>query len=519
VIKGFGWSVIGVLLGAICTFFITPIVVRTLGTPAYGLYIFVLALSSHIGLIDLGLTWTAAHFFATDFAAQRRSTARVRYWRLLLLLTLLGIAAGGTLGTFTVLFMGRQFGDLQRFWIVIALATGNVVIATNIQLTLALLRGRDEFERSGQLSAACAVLPALFSAFAVKLVPTVPSILSSLLIVNGLLLSCSFFMCRRDLFGSLPPDGSAAPMMLREMFRFGGWIGVSRVTLFLSQQVDRLIVAFTGSLAGVGYYAVAANVANRPYMLTGPASALFFSRATGLHARNEMLELARQHAALLRILVWINITTTACLFAFGPAFLRFWLGPEFETHAGALLRTLTVGYGIAGALTSEIITCEACKHEGSIARLRAILALVAAVALFALRQRLSPQMVAGTISFWYAGVGIGALFICRRYILETGELLALATGAAVCLGLAYVINILVQPYVTGMLMLLVMVAVTALLVLAAGFGLLLSKSDRGRVVAAWLTAWARLRTRCGPASLVPTAPPHVSEITGSTGSR
>src|SRR5581483_1928923 len=133
----------------------------------------------------------------------------------------------------------------------------------------------------------------------------------------------------------------------------GGWIGVSRVTLFLSQQVDRLIVAFTGSLAGVGYYAVAANVANRPYMLTGPASALFFSRATGLHARNEMLELARQHAALLRILVWINITTTACLFAFGPAFLRFWLGPEFETHAGALLRTLTVGYGIAGALTSE----------------------------------------------------------------------------------------------------------------------------------------------------------------------
>jgi len=128
-----------------------------------------------------------------------------------------------------------------------------------------------------------------------------------------------------------------APRYLREMAAFGGWSSLGRVLLVVMLQVDRLAVALLGSVTGLTYYAVPANLASRVNFLGGPLANMFLSRASLLQAQGKAAELDRQQASGGRFLVWTAAAAAVPLALLGPRFLGVWIGPDMATQGGRVL--------------------------------------------------------------------------------------------------------------------------------------------------------------------------------------
>jgi O-antigen/teichoic acid export membrane protein len=135
------------------------------------------------------------------------------------------------------------------------------------------------------------------------------------------------------------------PVILGEILHFGKWIFVGTACLFLSDQVDRLIVGKVTSLSTLGVYNLAVQLALAAKLVVHLINMrIFFPLYSRVIHQGQTLR-----SAIRRLHPWaagFAAFATAGLVASGPAFIRCAFKPDWQ-EAGWMLQWTAVAVGIA----------------------------------------------------------------------------------------------------------------------------------------------------------------------------
>lgn len=482
--RGLGWSVVSMIIGAIGSLIVTPVLIHTLGPAEFGLYLLVLAVTSYAGFLDFGITWAAARYFAEDIAAGRSHDLSSRFHTLARFFCGVGVFSvllAIVFGPVLVRAAGAAGGGELALAFFLAAASFGFVLQSG--LVASVLRAAQRFDHAGRVAVVTSFLLPVGSYAVARLTPG----LLPLLAINA---GVSLIGMLLGLFVARPQLSFARnivrwqPRYLREMASFGGWSSVSRVVMTAMLQVDRLAVALLGSIAGVTYYAVPANLASRMNALGSPMAGLFFSRASLLHAKEELSDLRRQHARATRFLTCFAVCAALPLMILGPQFLCVWIGPEMAEQGGNVLISLTLGYAVISVASLDAVLLEACGRPDLTAKAMLAWSGVAVTSVLVLTPSLGFRGIAYSMASWLAGLGITDVVMARRVLSGWAEKAErfplpeafLLTAAGIPLGF------LLRPAVRGLPSALASIGGLGAALLTLGFFVILTAEDRGLVL-------------------------------------
>lgn len=129
---------------------------------------------------------------------------------------------------------------------------------------------------------------------------------------------------------------------LKEMFRFGTQIQVSRISILLAEKFDEFLLGAFTSLTNVTYFNSASKIAKAsrffPLQLIpqlGTASAV-------LHTKEESAKLKELFESFTKFLLMFSLPLLSFIFIFSGELIYTWLGSGFET-AAYILKILCIG--------------------------------------------------------------------------------------------------------------------------------------------------------------------------------
>jgi O-antigen/teichoic acid export membrane protein len=507
--RGLLWSVVATVCGVVGSLFVTPLLLSRLGPAEFGLYVLVLTVAAYASFFDFGLTWAAGRYFADDVATGRRGDLVGRFFTLTYFLAgvgLLSVAGAVVVGPALL----RHTGTSSDGAVVAALVLAAASFALTLQINLAgtLLRGCQRFDEAGRVNTIGSVLLPLGSYVAMRLGASLNLLLAVNVLINVVVLTLYVLRSRHEL-RTVEPTPRWSPRYLREMASFGGWSMSTRACGIVVLQVDRLAVAFLGSITALTYYSVPASVASRVNAIGGAVAGSFFTRASALHAAGSRAALRRQHAAATRLLVWVAVSAAAPLVLLGDEFLRAWIGPEMAAHGGPVLLVLVLGYAVMAVGALDAVTLEGCGRPDLSGLTVLAWSALAIGFVLTLGPTLGVRAVAYAVAGWLAGVGLTDMVLARRVVLapaeeRTSTMMGLVLVVAATAGVAH----LVRPLIDRLATALVGLASVGLVALGVGFFVILTRGDRALIVRqlADLLPLGRLRVATATDSHRPTDP-------------
>jgi len=485
VIGGLFWSFGATLCGAIGSLVVTPVVLEALGASQFGLYVLVLSMTAYAGFFDFGMSWAAGRFFAEDYAAGDATRMVERFRTLSSFLSAIGLGSFVlALGIGPAVFRASGVPEGTPVVLPLFLAAVSFALSLNVGLCAALLRACQRFEAAGQV----ATLGALLLPLGSYVIARGGGGLCALLAVNALVNAAGVltaFVLARGFLRPVAPVVWWRTTYLREMAAFGGWTSISRFCMLIALQVDRLVVALVGSVAGLTYYAVPTGLAGRMNVLGGPLASLFFSRASLLDAQAANEDLARQHGMAARLLALAACAAAVPLLSIGGEFLRAWVGEEMAIQGGPVLVVMTLGYAVAAASSVDAVIPGGCGRADLSAKARLFWLLPAGL-IVALVVPLSPVLgVAGGVGTWLAGVGLTDM-VMARYIVRSrngGVVNGFPfAGVVLCVGCGWLVSAAMRPLAEGLVAAILVLLVVAVATAAPGLLAILALEDRQLLV-------------------------------------
>ncbi len=282
---GQGWQA---LMGLV----FVPFYVQRLGIEAYGLIGIFAMLQSWLTLIDMGMKPALGREMAR-FTAGVHSAQSIR--DLLRSIELIGI----TIAAGIALTAWSASGWIATHWLTKKALPAKVVAQSLAVMGLvAALRFIEDIYASSIIGLQRQVLQNIVTVTmatarglgAVAIITWISPTISAFFLWQGLISVATVAIFAGIVHHELPPAPRPARFSrsaLINIWRFAaGMMAITFLSLLLTQ-VDKILLSRLLTLEAFGYYALAGVVANALYMLTGPITAAFYPRFTGLSAKGD----------------------------------------------------------------------------------------------------------------------------------------------------------------------------------------------------------------------------------------
>jgi len=319
-------------------FFLTPFLLRALGTEAYGLVMLlnVLTFNGYGSLADLGIA-SAVVKYTAEYRAQgahellRRllDTSFALYWAI--------SVAGGVL----VLAVGWPLVDH-----VFRIAPALVPLAHTLLLVLAVtttadfasawcsavLEGHQQFSVANGVQLGRTLVGAALTVLLVSMGRGALGWLEATAITSLLVVATLVYLVARLTVwrpGRLRLDRET----LRRVAAFSARIFSLRITGVMYNNVDRTVLGVMLPTSSLAVYDVANKVHTVGLMPMGFTSSLVVPAASGLQGAGRDADLRELFLRGTLYTVALSLPVTVLLFATAPEFLRVWLGPDFVRYA------------------------------------------------------------------------------------------------------------------------------------------------------------------------------------------
>jgi O-antigen/teichoic acid export membrane protein len=342
--KNTTYNLIGALLPLGLSLITIPVYVRLIGDSRYGVLAIAWLLLGYFGLFDLGLGAATAQRIAATVTDERKERADV-FWTALSMNSVLGLVGGLVIWPVANYFFARFFSVDQALrseligalpWLILA-----VPLATISGVLTGALQGRARFLELNFISVSSSSLIQLTPLVTVWLHgPDLAWLLPSVIFARLVVLSALFWLCYLHIFGREPRNISR--VQAKELLQFGGWVTVSSLISPLMVVLDRFLIGATLGAKAVTFYTVPFNLAERSGMLPAALSTALFPR---LAAAGEAGARQLAAAAIQSLAVVMTPLIVIGLLLMEP-FLRWWLTPEFASHASLAGELLLIGFWI-----------------------------------------------------------------------------------------------------------------------------------------------------------------------------
>jgi O-antigen/teichoic acid export membrane protein len=342
--KHTAYNLLGALLPMGLSLFTIPLYISLIGEARYGVLAVAWLLLGYFGLFDLGLGRATSQRIASMGdapSAQRAST----FWTALVMNGSLGAFGGLIIWPVAVYFFGNVFNvdaalrpELAAAipWLVLA-----VPLATLSGVLIGALEGRARFLELNLISVFSSVLIQFLPLTVVWVHgPDLAWVLPAVILVRLCSLALLFFRCRVHVFHDHGPRFSRS--QAKGLLQFGGWITISSLVGPLMVILDRFVIGAILGAKAVTYYTVPFQLADRSTLLPSALISALFPRMAAAGA-TEARALANTAIRALAAVMTPLILTGVLLV---ESFFRWWLSPEFATHAGLTAQILLLGFWI-----------------------------------------------------------------------------------------------------------------------------------------------------------------------------
>lgn len=345
IIRHSGWTLLQQLGATFVALGTSIMLARLLGPSGQGLY-GVIATTAMLGSLCINLGVPAATTYAVSCG--QVSPRRALSYTLALTLFLGGLGAL-LVGALVLCCAETLWPAVPKFLLLWACALIPALLAT--QLIAGILQGAHAFARYNIMALVAPSVSLVTSGAALSLGGGVGWALGCGLL--GQLCAAAWgahSVSRLDVqaaSSSLPASTDVASRVcwwvyFRSLLTFGAMAALANALAYLSYRMDVFLLNVWLPKDRVGYYSVAASVAERLWMLSGAVSMVLFAQVARSHAQGASPQPDNPTPMLVRHVLWLVTLAAILLYAAAPKALPLLFGPSY-VEAAAPLRALLPG--------------------------------------------------------------------------------------------------------------------------------------------------------------------------------
>jgi len=344
-IRGVVWTSASHVISIAMTFFVTPILLRTLGAEQYGIWSIVIALTGYYGLVNMGIGKANTKYIAQFDAVGDTKAVREVMSTGLAIFSLLAVVvlavAGGVAWLFPYLFdLGDYPIPLAR-WIV--MLTG-LKVAVNLigQVFAAGVGARKRFDLTNSLLCTRLILT---GTLIIVVVLSGGGLMGVALVVLGaavLFRAAICFLAIRVVGLPCPSLGGFNRDTGKMLFRFGLLNLVIQIVRRTSLVGGSLILGLFAGPVAVAYYSVAESLTRKSLNLGKTINYVVMPFASQFEAQSDRHALKRLLILPTRLLLTLAMLITAVLLILGKSFLALWISPEIAANVYPVICILSL---------------------------------------------------------------------------------------------------------------------------------------------------------------------------------
>lgn len=205
------------------------------------------------------------------------------------------------------------------------------------------MKGAERFAEAARVEIASKTVQVLAAALILYQFPTLPALYLTLLVVAILRLSTKAVISKRLLgLTRFRPSFRNSSDLLQ--FAKWGWLqGIGGV---MFGAADRMLIGSMLGASSLAYYAIATQLAMQTHAVSAAGLSVIFPKVSRKLESGGAFSLLRFTRITTAGNLILSTSFAAVLILLGPAFLRFWIGPESAIPTSQILPWLVVAYWI-----------------------------------------------------------------------------------------------------------------------------------------------------------------------------
>ncbi len=340
-------NLVGLVLPLGVGFVTIPMVVRALGTERFGILALVWVVFGYFGLFDLGLGRTTTRYVADCLGRNDREKLPGYLWTTVALQTAIGAAAAGLSHLAAPLIVRRVLNIPAGFEAETILTLRLVGWSLPVMFVASSFRGvLEAAQRFDLVNAVKVPVSVLF--YVLPLVGVAMGFALPGIVVLLVLSRAAALLAWGGLALGVLPALRTKPVprreLVRPLFSFSGWLGLSGILYAVTTSLDRLIIGSLITVEAVTFYSAPYEAINRLGVVPGSLSMVLFPAFSLLDAGGRA---DRSEALFVRSSKFLLLSTGPIfimLMFFAGDFLRLWLGPDFAVQSTFVVQVLAAAF-------------------------------------------------------------------------------------------------------------------------------------------------------------------------------
>lgn len=331
----------------ILAFITIPYIVHKLGTSAYGVLSIAGVVIGYFGFLDLGLGQAIIKYVSEYYAKKDYDTIRKIIGTAIVVYFLMGFIGATLIASLTGILVTRVLkipsNLINVSHLVFYISALGFLINMPLNVFGSIPKALQRFDITNKVSICIGTLQTFLTVLLLYLGFFLKQIVIMNLLMSILSISIYVIVSKR-LLPQIQMKPAFSKNMFGKLFKFGGFITISRVTVQISTQINKFIIGIFLPISYLTYYAV-------PYGLASKIGVIPSSVATAIFPAFSELDSINKHDLLkelyLRATKYIVIATMPIIILFGifaRKFLFFWIGAEFAQKSTLPLQIITGGW-------------------------------------------------------------------------------------------------------------------------------------------------------------------------------
>ncbi len=421
---------VAMAVNMVVPFFLTPFVVRHLGSVGYGVWILAVSTVSYLNLLDLGLRSAVIRFVSkaqTKGSMTEASEAiHAALWFRLI------IASGVAIVSVVLAAAVPHFFKIPRDLMHAAQVT-TLLCALGVAVTLvsgvfgAVLAAINRFDLLSYVT----MFQTVLRASGVLLIlrsgrGLVPLACWELMVITVVAVATTVLAMTTFPHSRVRP-GRPDMGVLRMIWSYSFTTFIFMIAVQIITNTDNLVVGSFLSVGAVTFYAIGGSLTNYACQVSGALSSTFTPMASNLDASNDFGGLQRMLIRGTQATLGLALPISAALFFRGGTFIRLWMGPQYQVVSEHVVRILMISMYLAianGTAGSIMMATEKHKPMARMAvweaalNLGLSLVLVKTIGMYGVAWGTSISMVVTHLAFWPRYVNKVLNVSPRRYLWE-----------------------------------------------------------------------------------------------------
>jgi O-antigen/teichoic acid export membrane protein len=340
-------NLFGLVVPLAVGFVTIPMVVQALGNERFGILALVWVVFGYFGLFDLGLGRTTTRYIADALGRNEPGKLPGYLWTTVHLQVAIGLLAAALAHVAAPLIVRRFLnipdGFEQETILTLRLVGWSLPVMFVSSSFRGVLEAAQRFDLVNAVKVPVNVLFYLLPLLGILVGFELPGIVVLLVVSRAAALAAWGGLALRVL-PVLRTRPALRRDLVRTLFSFSGWLGLSGILCAVTSSMDRLVIGSVLSVAAVAFYAAPFEAINRIGVVPGSLSMVLFPAFSFLDAEGRADKVEILFARSMKFLLLSTGPVLILLVFFARPLLRLWLGAEFAAESTFVVQVLAAGF-------------------------------------------------------------------------------------------------------------------------------------------------------------------------------